>query len=68
MENDNLLDEELTGPSRDFDSPATFSKKLILKFGICHSSRGTDAINHNNNITIAGAPVRNRVWLHDTIF
>ena len=27
MEDNNLLDEELTGLSRDFDSPATFSKK-----------------------------------------
>ena len=51
MEDDNLLDEELTGPSRDFDSPATFSKKLIPKFGICHASTEADAINNNNNIT-----------------
>ena len=51
MEDDNLLDEELTGPSRDFDSPATFSKKIVLKFGIRHASTEVDAVNHNNNIT-----------------
>ena len=50
MEDNNLLDEELAEPSRDFDSPATFSKKLILKFGICHASMEADAVNNNNNI------------------
>ena len=53
MEDENLLDDELAEPSTKFnaDSPATFSKKLILKFGICHGSTGTDAAKHNNNIT-----------------
>ena len=51
MEDDNLLDEKLTGPSRDFDSPATLSKKLRLKFDIRHASTEADAVNHNNNIT-----------------
>ena len=51
MEDDTLLDEKLTGPSRDFDSPATLSKKLILKFGIHHASTEADTVNHNNNIT-----------------
>lgn len=40
MKDDNLLDEELAGPSKDLDSPATFSKKIILKFRICHTSTG----------------------------
>ena len=50
MEDENLLDDELAGPT-NVDSPATFSKKLIRKFGICHGSTGTDAVTHNNNIT-----------------
>ena len=50
MEDENLLDDELAGPSTNVDSPATFSKKLIRKFGICHGSTGTDAVTHNNNI------------------
>ena len=49
MEDENLLDDELAGPT-NVDSPATFSKKLIRKFGICHGSMGTDAVTHNNNI------------------
>ena len=50
---DELLDNDLAGTSRDAnaDSPATFSKKLFLKFGICHTNTGTDAIISNNNIT-----------------
>ena len=51
MEDENLLDDELAGPTTNVDSPATFSKKLILKFRICHGSTGTDAVTHNNNIT-----------------
>ena len=51
MEDENLLDDELAGPSRDLDSPATFSKKLILKFGIRHTNMSTIAVNPNNNIT-----------------
>ena len=53
MEDEELLDNDLAGTSRDVnvDSPATFSKKLILKFGICHTNTGTDAIVSNNNIT-----------------
>ena len=54
MEDDNLLDEELTGPSRDFDSPATFNKNLILKFGIRHASTEADTVNNNNNIVCGG--------------
>ena len=50
MEDENLLDDELAGPT-NVDSPATFSKKLICKFGICHGSTGTDAVTHNNNKT-----------------
>ena len=53
MEDENLLDDELAGPI-NVDSPATFSKNLIRKFGICHGSTGTDAVTHNNNITNAG--------------
>ena len=52
MEDENLLDDELAGPTTNVDSPATFSKKLILKFRICHGSTGTDAVTHNNNSTI----------------
>ena len=52
MEDDNLLDEELAGRSRDLDSPATFSKKLILKFEIHHYSMVTDTVNPNNNIYV----------------
>ena len=51
MEDENLLDDEFAGPT-NVDSPATFSKKLIRKFGICHGSTGTDAVTHNNNITM----------------
>ena len=51
MEDENLLDNELAGPSTNVNSPATFSKKLILKFGICHGSTSTDAVTHNNNTT-----------------
>ena len=53
MEDEQLLDNNLTGTSRDsnIDSPATFSKKLILKFGICHINTGADAVTPNNNIT-----------------
>ena len=50
MEDNNLLDDELAGPSGDLDLPATFSKKIILKFGMHHSSTGTDTIIPNNNI------------------
>ena len=49
MEDENLLDDELAGPT-NVDSPATFSKKLIRKFEICHGSTGTDAVTHNNNM------------------
>ena len=52
MEDKNLLDDELAILSGDLDSPATFSKKLILKFGICHTNTGTDTVNSNNNIAI----------------
>ena len=52
--NENLLDDELAGPSANVDSPATFSKKLILKFGICHGSTSTDAVTHNNNTNRMG--------------
>ena len=38
MEDENLLDDDLAGPLTKVDSPATFSKKLILKFGIHHGS------------------------------
>ena len=51
MEDENLLDDEFTGSSGDLDSPATFSKKLILKFGLLYTNKGTDAVNPNNNIT-----------------
>ena len=51
MEDENLLDDELAGPLTNVDSPATFSKKFILKLGICHESTGTDAVTHNNNKT-----------------
>ena len=51
MEDENLLDDELARPSTNVDSPATFSRKLIRKFGICHGSTGTDAVTNNNNIT-----------------
>ena len=52
MEDEQLLDNDLAGTSRDsnVDSPATFSKKLILKFGIHHVNTGTDAVIPNNNI------------------
>ena len=52
MEDDNLLDDELAGPSGDLDPPATFSNKLILKFGMHHTNTGTDTINLNNNTII----------------
>ena len=52
MEDKNLLDDELAGPSTNVYSPATFSKKLILKFGIRHGSTDTDTVTHNNNTTV----------------
>ena len=53
MEDEQLLDSDLAGTSRDsdVDSPATFSKTLILKCGMHHTNTGTDAVIPNNNIT-----------------
>ena len=51
IENSDLLDKNddgFTVPEMQ-DFPATFSKKIIIKLGVYHSSVGTDAINHNNN-------------------
>ena len=44
----NSEDDEFSIPDAQ-ESPATFSRNIIRRLGICQSSSGTGAINNNNN-------------------
>ena len=51
MDNSNNLyseDDEFAVPETQ-ESPATFSKNIIKRLGICRTSSGTDATNPNSN-------------------
>ena len=53
MDNSNLYseDDEFAVPETQ-ESPATFSKNIIRRLGICRTSSGTDAADPNSNTNI----------------
>ena len=54
MDNSNNLygeDDEFAVPETQ-ESPATFSKNIIRRLGIRHTSSGTDATDPNSNTTV----------------
>ena len=56
MDNSNNLyseDDEFAIPETQ-ESPATFSKKIIKRLGICRRSSGTDTANPNSNTNVTG--------------
>ena len=55
MDNSNNLyskDDEFAVPETQ-ESPATFSKNIIRRLGICRTSSGTDAADPNSNTNMA---------------
>ena len=53
MDNSNLYseDDEFAVPETQ-ESPATFSKNIIRRLGICRTSSGTDAADPNSNTNV----------------
>ena len=51
MEDEGFLDmsQEILVKETQDDFPATFSKNIIKKLGICQTKRGAEAVTTNNN-------------------
>ena len=54
MEDDKLLDvskdDNMAEETQQQDSPATFSRSLLLRLGISHEKPEVEAVTNNNNI------------------